>query len=53
MQCPLQYLRKELSFEVDVLHADKHGILLQVDSSIFEGFGQACPKNLDEFAVSF
>ena len=36
----LQYLSKELSYEVDVLHADKHESFLQVDSTIFNGFGQ-------------
>ena len=38
----LQYLKKELSYEVNVLHADKHESLLQVDSLIFYGFGQVC-----------
>ena len=36
----LQYLKKELSYEVDVLLADKHESLLQVDSIIFDEFGQ-------------
>ena len=31
-------------YEVDVLNADKHESLLQVDSIIFDGFGQACPN---------
>ena len=35
-----EYLKKELSCEVHVLHADKYEILLQVDSIIFDGFGQ-------------
>ena len=48
----LQYLKKELNYEVDVLHADKHESLLQVDIIIFDGFDQACPKYLDEFAIS-
>ena len=30
----LQYLKKELSNEVDFLHADKHESLLQIDSMI-------------------
>ena len=30
----LQYLKKELSDEVDFLHADKHESLLQTDSII-------------------
>ena len=28
----LQYLKKELSNEVDFLHADKHASLLQIDT---------------------
>ena len=36
-------LKKELSYEVDGLHAEKHESLLQIDSIIFDGFGQACP----------
>ena len=49
----LQYLKKELSYEVDVLHADKHKhkSLLQVDTIIFDGFGQACPKYSGKFAM--
>ena len=34
MQC-LQHLKKKLSYEVDVLHTDKHENLLQVISIIF------------------
>ena len=30
----LQYLKKELSDEVDFLHADKHESLLQINSMI-------------------
>ena len=48
----LQYLKKELNYEVDVLHADKHEGILQVDSIIFDGFGQACPKYQGKFAIS-
>ena len=40
----LQYLKKELNYEVDVLHANKRGSLLQVDIIIFDVFGQACPN---------
>ena len=43
-------LKKELSFEVDVLNADKHES--EVDSISFGGFGQACPNNPDKFAMS-
>ena len=34
-----QYLNKEVSYEVEVMHADKHESLLQVDAIIFEGVG--------------
>ena len=33
----LQYLKKELSDEVDFLHADKHESLLQIDTMILMG----------------
>ena len=33
----LQYHKKELSNEVDLLHADKHESLLQIDSIILMG----------------
>ena len=36
----LQYLKKELSFEVDALYADEHESLLQVDSIILDDFWQ-------------
>ena len=36
----LQYLKKELSYEVDVLHADKHESILQADAFIFDGLGR-------------
>ena len=29
---------------VDFLHADKHESLLQIDTKIFDGYGQAFPK---------
>ena len=48
----LQFFKKELSFEVDVLHADKYENLLQVDSIIFDWFGQACPNYAVKFAIS-
>ena len=51
MQC-LQFLKKELSYEVDVLHADKHESLLQVDLINFDGFGQAYPNFPGKFAIS-
>ena len=40
----LRYLKKKSSYEVDVLHADKHESIFLVDSIIFDGLGQACPK---------
>ena len=48
----LQYLKKELSYEVDVLHADKHESLLQDYSIVFDGFGQTCPNYPGKFAIS-
>ena len=48
----LQCLKKELSYEVDVLNADKHERLLQVDSIIFDGFSQAWPNYPGKFAIS-
>ena len=48
----LQYLKNKLSFEVDVVHADKHESLLHVDSIIFDGVGQACPKYLGKSAIT-
>ena len=33
----MQYLKKELSYEVDVLHADKYESFIQVDTIIFNG----------------
>ena len=40
----LQYLKKEVSDEVYFLHADKHESLLQIDTMILMGDGQAFPK---------
>ena len=47
----LQFLKKEFSYAVDNLHADKHESLLQVDSIIFDGFGQTCPNYTIKFAI--
>ena len=44
----LQYLKKELGSEVDVLHADKHQSLLQVDTNFFDVVSQACPNFADK-----
>ena len=41
-----------MSYEVGVLHADKHESLLQVDAIIFVGIGQACTKYPGKFAIS-
>ena len=48
----LQCLKKELSYEVDVLHSDKYKCLLQVETIIFDGVGQACPNYPGKFAIS-
>ena len=34
----LEYLKKEVSDEVDFLHADKHESLLQIDTMILIGY---------------
>ena len=47
----LQCTKKEMTYEVDVLYADKHKSLLQGDN-IFDGFGQECRKYLSKFAIS-
>ena len=50
---PLQYLKREFSYEIDVLHAGKHQSLLQVDYSftsiIFDVFDQTCDKDPGKF----
>ena len=48
----LQYLKKELNYEADILHTDKHESFLQVHRIIFDGFGQECPNCLCKFAIS-
>ena len=48
----LHYLKKELSCGVDVLHAEKHENLLQVDSIIFD-VCPGIPKISSKFAISF
>ena len=40
----LQYLNKEVSDEVVLIHADKHESFLQMDTMFFDGNGQAFPK---------
>ena len=40
----LQYHKKEVRDEVDILHANKCESFLQVDTMIFDGNGQAFPK---------
>ena len=40
----LQYVKKEVSDEVDFLHADKHESFLQSDTMIFDGHDQVFPK---------
>ena len=48
----LQYLKKELSCDVDILQANKEEYLLQVDSIIFHRFGLACRNYRAKFAIS-
>ena len=40
----MQYLKKEVRFGVDFLHADKHKSVLQIDTVIFDGVGQSFPN---------
>ena len=40
----LQYLKKEMSGDVDFLLTDKHESFLQIDTKIFDGDGQTFPK---------
>ena len=40
----LQYLKTEVSDEVDFLHPDKHESFLQIDTIIFDEDGQAFSK---------
>ena len=40
----LQYLKKKVRDEVDLLHLYEHGNFLQIDTIIFDGDGQAFPK---------
>ena len=39
----LQYLKNEVSDEVDFLHAENHKSFLQINTMIFDGDGQAFP----------
>ena len=34
-----------MSYEIDILPADKHNIFLQIDSITLGVHGQACPKH--------
>ena len=40
----LQHVKKEVSDEVDFLHADKHESLLQIDTKIFWQDWSSIPK---------
>ena len=40
----LKFLKKEVSDEVNFLHAYKHESFLQIDTMIFDGDGQAFPN---------
>ena len=48
----MQYLKKEVSDEVDFLHSDKHQSFQKIDAIFFYCFGQTCPKYTDRFALS-
>ena len=49
----LQYLKKEMSVEVDFLHADKYESLLQIDSMILMGmFKDSQSSQNCKFAMS-
>ena len=50
----LQYLKKELSDEVDFLHADKHESLLQIDSIVLMGIDKHSQSSKNsKFASKF
>ena len=49
----LQYLKKELSDEVDFLHTYKHQSFLQVQIIYFDRFGQKNQKYRDKLAIDF
>ena len=51
MQCLYNISRKNLVMKL-IFCMLKHESLLQVDTIIFDGFGQACPKYLGKFAIS-
>ena len=40
----LQYLKKEMSDQVDFVYVDKQESFQQIDTMIFDGDGQAFPK---------
>ena len=40
IQCLLQYLKNKLSYEADVLHADRHENLLLVDNKVLVGLAR-------------
>ena len=40
----LQYLKKEVSDQVDCVYVDKQESFQQIDTMIFDGDGQAFPK---------
>ena len=48
-----QYFKKELSYEINLLHADKHNSLLQGDGIGFAEFCQTCPNYPGKFAISW
>ena len=40
----MQYLKKEVSNEVDFFHVGKHESFLQIDTMVFDRDGQALPN---------
>ena len=53
----MQYLQKNMGYEIDFLPADKHKNFLQIDSITLGVHDQACPNHLKQqiyniFAIS-
>ena len=53
IQCLCNISRMNGVLKLMFSHADKQESLLQVDSIIFDRFGQACPNYSSKFAISF
>ena len=48
----LQYLKPQISDEVNFLHVDKHQSFLKVDTIFFHGLGEICANYPDNVAIS-